>query len=68
MGNDKKENNEKPKVHKDLEGLDITINSFGEIVGNFDIDKVNKFLDDSVEDKKLTERDGKYSENKKKEK
>lgn len=44
---------EKPKVHKDLEGFDIKINSFGEIQMNYDIEKINKFLNKNVEDKKL---------------
>ena len=50
MSKQKKEN---PKVHKDLEGFDIKIDKFGEIKGNVDIDKINKFLDKNLEDKKL---------------
>lgn len=42
-----------PDLHKDLEGLDIRINEFGEIEGNMDMEKLNKFLDKNVEDKKL---------------
>lgn len=49
----KKLKNEKPEVHKDLEGLDIRINEFGEIVTNYQIEKINEFLDENVEDKKL---------------
>lgn len=45
----------KPDLHEDLEGLDIQINEFGEISGNFDVEKLNKFLNDNVEDKKLKE-------------
>lgn len=48
---------EKAKVHKDLEGLDLSINSFGEIKSNMPIDKLNKFLNKNVEDKKLKDRD-----------
>jgi len=48
-----KKNKEKPKVHKDLDGLDIKIDKFGEIKGNLDIDKINKFLDKNLDDKKL---------------
>ncbi|MCU0324243.1 MAG: hypothetical protein MUF45_03185 [Spirosomaceae bacterium] len=44
---------DKPKVHKDLDGLDIKINSFGEIQMNMDITKINEFLNKSVDDKKL---------------
>ncbi|HNP06375.1 MAG TPA: hypothetical protein PKN99_02055 [Cyclobacteriaceae bacterium] len=47
----------KPRVHKDLSGLEISINQFGEIKSNMDIEKVNAFLDKNVEDKKLTERE-----------
>lgn len=46
-----------PKVHKDLQGLDITIDQFGEIKANMDIEKLNQFLDKNVDDKKLAERD-----------
>ncbi len=49
----KKEEEKKPEVHKDLEGFDVNVDSFGEIKSNYDIDKINKFLDDNVEDKKL---------------
>ena len=45
------------RVHKDLQGLDITINQFGEIKANMNIEKINAFLDKNVEDKKLEERD-----------
>ncbi len=43
----------KPIVHEDLEGFNIKINEFGEIVTNYKIDKINEFLNDNVEDKKL---------------
>ena len=52
---DKKE--EKPKVHKDLEGLEISVDQFGEIKSNMNIEKINEFLDKNVDDKKLAERD-----------
>lgn len=44
---------EKPRVHKDLDGFDIKINSFGEISMSYDIDKINQFLNKTVDDKKL---------------
>jgi hypothetical protein len=47
----------KPKVHKDLQGLDITIDQFGEIKANMNIEKLNEFLDKNVDDKKLAERE-----------
>ena len=46
-----------PEVHKELKGFDIKINEFGEITSNFEIDKLNKFLDENVEDLKLKDRD-----------
>lgn len=58
----KEEENKKPRVHKDLEGLDIRINSFGEVVSNFDMDRINDFLNKNVEDKKLEDREGKFGE------
>lgn len=48
--------NEKPRVHQELEGFDIQINSFGEITTSFDIDKINQFLNKTVDDKKLRHR------------
>ncbi len=49
----KKDNNKKPEVHDELKGFDIKINEFGEIVSSFGVDKINSFLDENVEDKKL---------------
>jgi hypothetical protein len=43
----------KPDVNKELEGLEISINSLGEIQSTLDINKINEFLDSHVEDKKL---------------
>ncbi len=53
----KKSNKEKdPKVHEELKGFDLKINEFGEIISSMNIDKLNKFLDENVEDKKLIEK------------
>lgn len=52
-----KTNKPKPKVHKDLNGFDVTIDTFGEIKTNMDIEKINQFLNKNVDDKKLAERD-----------
>ena len=46
----------KPKVNPKLEGFEIQIDSLGEIRSSFEIDKINKFLDTEVEDKKLVDR------------
>ncbi len=48
---------EKAKVHKDLDGLDLSVNSFGEIKSSMSIDQINKFLNKNVEDKKLKDRE-----------
>lgn len=34
----------KPGVHKDLKGLDIKVNSFGEIESELAIESINEFL------------------------
>ena len=43
----------KPQVNPELNGFDIKINEFGEIVSSFDVAKLNTFLDKNVEDKKF---------------
>ncbi|EOZ96468.1 hypothetical protein A33Q_2238 [Indibacter alkaliphilus LW1] len=53
----KSKKDEKPKVHKDLDGFKMNINSFGEISSSFPIDKLNEFLNKNVEDKKLKDRE-----------
>ena len=45
----------KPRVHKNLSGLEVSIDSFGEIKSTMDIEKINAFLNEHVEDKKLIE-------------
>jgi hypothetical protein len=52
----------KPKVNEELEGFDIRINEFGEIVTNLKVEKINEFLNENVEDKKLTKRDSEEEE------
>lgn len=42
-----------PSVNKNLPGYDILINTFGEVQSNYDIDSVNKLLNENLEDKKL---------------
>jgi hypothetical protein len=54
----------KPKVHKELEGFEVSINQFGELNSNMDIEKINEFLNKNVDDKKLAERED-YEEMKK---
>ena len=47
----------KPQVHKELEGFELNINEFGEIITNFDQDTLNQFLNRHVDDKKLRDRE-----------
>lgn len=49
----KKGGSEKPEVHGDLKGFDIRINEFGEIITSFEVDKLNSFLNENTDDKKL---------------
>lgn len=51
----KKKKKGDPEVHEELEGFDISINEFGEIKTTFGVDKLNTFLNENVEDKKLNE-------------
>ncbi len=46
----------KARVHRELDGLDVSIDPFGELKSNMDIEKINAFLDSNVDDKKLAER------------
>ena len=56
--NKKKDKTEpKAKVHQDLSGFEVSINEFGEIRGNMNIEKINEFLNKNVDDKKLLERE-----------
>jgi hypothetical protein len=61
---EKKTAAKKPRVHKDLQGFEISIDTFGELKSNMSIEKINAFLDKNVDDKKLAERDD-YEEMKK---
>jgi len=47
----------KPVVHEELDGFNIKINEFGEMETTVPIDKLNNFLNDKVEDKKLNDSD-----------
>lgn len=53
----KKQQTEKPKVAPELDGLQVNIDSFGEIQNSLSIDKINEFLNKNVDDKKLRDRD-----------
>lgn len=47
----------KPQVHEELDGFEIKIDQFGEINTNVNVDKLNDFLNENVEDKKLQEKE-----------
>ena len=55
-----KKKDEEASVHSDLGGLDLTINEFGEVIGNKKIEDINKFLNKHVSDKKLNDREGDF--------
>lgn len=58
MAKKKEQNNQdKPKVAPELGGLEVNIDSFGEIQNSLSIDKINEFLNKNVDDKKLRDRD-----------
>ncbi|HSZ72692.1 MAG TPA: hypothetical protein VK750_08440 [Cytophagaceae bacterium] len=46
----------KAKINPELDGLSVNINSLGEVVTSYDIDKLNEFLNENVDDKKLRDR------------
>lgn len=54
---EKKGQSEKPKVASELDGLEVNIDSFGEIQNSLSIDKINDFLNKNVDDKKLRDRE-----------
>lgn len=54
----------KPRVHKELSGFEVSIDQFGELKSNMPIEKLNEFLNENVDDKKLAERED-YEEMKK---
>jgi hypothetical protein len=56
----------KPVVHPELDGFEVSINEFGEIVSNTKIDVLNNFLDKHVDDKKFKNPDGTPIKNAKK--
>ncbi len=53
----KKPKEGKPQVHDDLQGFEMRINEFGQIITNTPIEKLNQFLNKNVEDKKLKDRE-----------
>ena len=54
----------KPRVHRELEGFEVSVDQFGELKSNMAIERINEFLNENVDDKKLAERQD-YEEMKK---
>jgi len=52
-----KKKKEESQVHEELKGFELKVNPFGQIESNFDMDKINEFLNERVDDKKLREHD-----------
>lgn len=54
---DKKEEKDKKEkdnqINEELKDFDVRVNPFGQIESNFDVDKVNEFLNENTEDKKI---------------
>jgi hypothetical protein len=57
MSKTNKKSEEKPKVHDELSGYEVSIDPFGEIQSSLSIEKLNDFLNKNVVDKKLVDRD-----------
>lgn len=51
----KKTVNKTTDQKEELKDFDIKINEFGEITTSVELEKLNEFLDENVEDKKLKE-------------
>ena len=56
---DKKKNpehNEPPKPsEEDLKKMNIRVNEFGQIIKDYDVDDINAFLNEKVQDKKMSD-------------
>ena len=54
-----KKKDKKPRVNPELEGLEVHVNEFGEIVTSYDAEQINKFLDKTLYDKKIKNQNAK---------
>lgn len=52
------------KKKQKIEKLNMGINEFGELTTNINLDEINSFLNDTVEDKKLNEKSDKKTKGK----
>jgi len=62
MSKDKKTKNDASKDNEGIKDFKIKINEFGEITSNMNVDKLNEFLNENVEDKKLKDREKELDE------
>lgn len=56
---------QQPQVHEKLKGFELKIDKFGEIKSSLNIDEINQFLNENVEDKKLNDQKISLKKNKK---
>jgi len=56
MGKKMDDKEKQPRVNKELKGFNIRINTFGEIISDYNLDNINSFLNKNVDDKKLRDR------------
>ena len=49
----KAKKDKKAKINAKLDGFEVSVDNFGEVKTTMDIDKINSFLDEEVEDKKF---------------
>ena len=53
----RREKSDKPRVHPELEGMNIEVTPLGQVNLQYDLDKLNAFLNRNVRDKKFKGRD-----------
>lgn len=53
---DNQDSKEKNNARQEIQGFNIKINEFGEVICTHDMNDINQFLDKNVEDKKLMDR------------
>ena len=54
-----KKKEKKLKVNPELEGLNVYVNEFGEIITSYNAEEINNFLDKTLYDKKIRNQDAK---------
>lgn len=54
-----KKKDKKLKVNPELEGLNVYVNEFGEIITSYNAEEINTFLDKTLYDKKIRNQEAK---------